>query len=312
MKIILKIKKLTGIIRDKFIFVSKQIILPGFQGIPLYDVVVFFFKGINKSSLISRANSISFTFLLAIFPGILFFFTLIPYIPIENLQQTIMDTLQNALPEDAYNTVKDTIVGIVSLHHGGLLSIGFFIALYFSTNGMMGIMKAFNRTSHTIETRSNFKLRLISLLLVVIITVIVVFSAALLISTNYIIKYLAEVGKLESEFTALLISSGKWIVTLLMAFTAISTIYYLAPASRKDFKFISAGSSLATFLSFLFILGFNFYIEHFSQYNELYGSIGTLIILMLWINLNAIVLLIGFELNASIVDAKRRKKKTIN
>lgn len=303
-----QIKEFIIQIKEKLIHLSRKIVLPGFEGLPLYDVVVFFFRGIKQSSLISRANALSFTFLLAIFPAIIFFFTLIPYIPVENLQQTIMDTLQDAIPEHTFITVKETITGIISLHNGGLLSFGFLVAMYFSTNGMMGLMKAFNRTSHTIETRSNFKLRLISLALVVIVALIVIISATLLISTKFIIDYLETNGLTEGGLNTFLISTGKWVITLLMIFIAISTIYYLAPASRKHFRFISAGSSLATVLSLLFIIGFNFYIDHFGQYNKLYGSLGTLIILMLWINLNAIVLLIGFELNASIVDVKKSRK----
>ncbi len=292
-------------LKGKIVLLSKKIVLPGFEGMPLYDVVVFFFKGIRQSSLISRANALSFTFLLALFPGILFFFTLIPYIPIENLQETIMSYIHSALPENVYATVEETINNIVSQHHGGLLSLGFFVSIYFSTQGMMGLMKAFNRTSHTLETRSNFKLRLLSILMVFIMTLIIIIAAALLISSGYIIHYLEATNTLKSEVTRFLMEAGKWIITLFIIFTAISLVYYLAPAAKRYFRFISAGSTLATVLSFLFILGFNYYIENFGQYNKLYGSIGTLVILMLWINLNAIVVLIGFELNASILDAKQ-------
>jgi len=295
-------------LKGKLIKYSKKLILPGFDGMPLYDVVLFFFKGINQSSLISRANAISFTFMLAIFPGIIFFFTLIPYIPVENLHQTILNTLQDAVPQHTFDTIKDTISGIVSLHNGGLLSFGFLVALYFSTNGMLGLMKAFNRTSHTIETRSSFRLRVISLILVIVVTLIVIISATLLISTRFIIEYLEESGILKGNLNVIFIDLGKWVITLLMIFTAISTIYYLAPASARHFRFISAGSTLSTILSLLFIIGFNFYIDNFGNYNEVYGSLGTLIVLMLWVNLNAIVLLIGFELNASISDAKLSKK----
>jgi len=288
---------------------AKKIYLPGFEGVPLYDVIVFFFRGIRKSSLISRANSLSFTFLLAIFPAIIFFFTLIPYIPIENLQLTIMEMIRNALPDDAYNTVKSTIEDILEHHDSGLLSFGFIFALFFSTSGMMGIMKAFNRSSHTLETRSDFKLRLISVLLVLIISNIVLLAMSILIFTNVVLNYLVSENILRSETTYYLIMAGKWIIVMIMVFTAISFTYYLAPAKKRYFKFISAGSTLATLLTLIFTYGFNYYINHFSQYNKFYGSIGTLIILMPWVNLNAIVLLIGFELNASIYDAKKIKDR---
>lgn len=300
-------RKLYDPLEAVIVRLAKKIILPGFDGLPLYDVVIFFFRGINQSSLISRANSLSFTFLLGIFPAILFFFTLIPYIPIENLHITILETLKNALPEHTYTTVKDTIEGIVQQHNGGLLSFGFLFSLYFSSNGMLGVMKAFNRTSHTIETRSFFKIRFVSVILVLLVTTLLIISASSLVGTSIFLNYLADKQVIKSDFTYILINIAKWFIILIMSFTAISFIYYMAPANRKNFRFISAGSTLATILSFIFIIGFNYYIDSFAQYNKLYGSIGTLIILMLWINLNAIVLLIGFELNASIFVAKRKR-----
>lgn len=290
---------------------ARKIILPGFDGIPLYDVILFFFKGIRKSSLISRANSLSFTFMLAIFPAIIFVFTLIPYIPIDNLQETILNSLSNIMPENAFKTVESTIRDLVSLHRGGLLSLGFFLAIYFSSNGVMGIMKAFNRTSHTIETRSKLMLIVISILLVLIIVSIMLVATSLLIFASYLIKHYASEGFYDDSLTSTLINIGKWIFTYLLIFIVISFIYYLAPAGKRHFRFISAGSTLATLLSLVFIMGFNYYIDNFAQYNKLYGSLGTLIILMLWINLNAIALLIGFELNASILDAKRKGIKNI-
>lgn len=307
LKIISSIKFFFDSLEKVVVKYSKKIALPGFDGVPLYDVVIFFFKGINKSSLTSRANSISFTFLLGVFPAILFFFTLIPYIPIADLQSTILESLKNALPAHTYFTVEETIEEIVKQEHVSLLSIGFLFSIYFSSNGMLGIIKAFNRSSHTVESRSFFKIRFVAVILVIIVTILIILASSLLIGTSITLNYLESKNIIKSEFTFILINLGKWIITLIMIFTAISFIYFLAPANRKKVKFISAGSTLATFLSLLSIIGFNFYIENFTHYNKLYGSIGTLIILMLWINLNANVLLIGFELNASIYEAKEKK-----
>jgi len=303
-KIILKLKIIWG----KITSISSRLILPGFEGMSLYDVSSFFFKGIRKSSIIIRANSLSYIFLMSIFPAILFFFTLIAYIPIDNLHTTIMETLKQAFPENAYLTVKNTIEDILKHQNSGLLSIGFLLTMYFANNGMIGLIKAFNQTSHTIESRSSFKLHLTSILLIFIVTTIIILSISLLIFTSFAIKYFVSEGILTNDLTIYLYSAGKWIIIFVMVLSMISFIYYLAPAKERYFKFISAGSTLATILSLLFIFGFKYYIDHFSRYNKLYGSIGTLIVLMLWINLNALVLLIGYELNASIHDAKIQKK----
>lgn len=303
-KIILKLKIIWG----KITSISSRLILPGFEGMSLYDVSSFFFKGIRKSSIIIRANSLSYIFLMSIFPAILFFFTLIAYIPIDNLHTTIMETLKQAFPENAYLTVKNTIEDILKHQNSGLLSIGFLLTMYFANNGMIGLIKAFNQTSHTIESRSSFKLHLTSISLIFIVTTIIILSISLLIFTSFAIKYFVSEGILTNDLTIYLYSAGKWIIIFVMVLSMISFIYYLAPAKERYFKFISAGSTLATILSLLFIFGFKYYIDHFSRYNKLYGSIGTLIVLMLWINLNALVLLIGYELNASIHDAKIQKK----
>lgn len=291
------------------IIIGKRIIIPGFEGISLYYTAVFFVGGLKKGSLVIRANSVAFSFLLALFPTIIFFFSLIPFIPINNLHENIMLSISNALPDKVYLYIAQTIDEIIGQQRGDLLSLGFFLAIYFSSNGVMGLMKAFNMTSHIVETRSKRELILVSLFLVLIIALILIVSTAMLIYSSWLIKYLHAEGLVNARITFILIEAAKWIILMLMIFIMISTIYYLAPAGKRPFKFISAGSTLATLMSVIFMMAFNYYINKFGQYNKLYGSLGTLIIMMLWINFNAIVLLIGYELNASIHEANVVKEE---
>jgi membrane protein len=284
---------------------SKKLVLPGFDGLPLYNVASFFTKGLYEGYITSRASAISFNFFLAIFPSLIFIFTIIPFIPIENFQTTLLALIHDFVPKTAYETIKETVEDIVTRPRGGLLSIGFILTLYFSTNGINSLMEAFNNTYHTIETRSVFRQRLISALLVFILSVLLIISIGLMTLGPVILSVIIPEKILESTFYSILILMLTWLVTLSTLFFAISFIYYLAPARRRDFRFISAGSSLATFLVILTTLGFNFYVDNFSKYNVLYGSIGTLMVVLLWIYFNAISLLIGFELNASIFNAKR-------
>ncbi|RLD77834.1 MAG: YihY/virulence factor BrkB family protein [Bacteroidetes bacterium] len=288
---------------------GRKFTLPGFEKMPIYDVVQFFFHGIRKSSLLSRANSLSFTFTLAIFPMILFFFTLIPYVPVAGLQESILNALSNVLPDQVYSFLHSTITEIVSKQSGGWLSLGFFMAFYFSNSGVIGIMKAFNRSAHAIETRSWWKMHMVSLGLQLILITIILIAAALLIFTPIFLHYISENSIVTSGFAIIMIQIAKWLILALLVFLSLSFIYYLAPAGKRVFRFISPGSMLATILALIFIALFNLYIDHFAQYNKLYGSIGTIIILMLYININAIALLIGFELNASIYDAQMRRRK---
>jgi len=286
-----------------------RVTLPGFRGMPIYDVVQFFFRGIQKSSLLARANSLSFTFTLAIFPMILFFFTIIPYIPVDGLQDSILSALYNVMPGQVYGFLEKTITEIVSKQSGGWLSLGFFMAFYFSNSGVIGIMKAFNRSAHTMETRSWFKMHLVSLGIQLILITIIITAAALLILTPVLLNYISDNSIITNDFTIIMIRIAKWIILGLLMFLSLSVLFYLAPAGKRVFRFFSPGSTLATLLALVFIALFNLYIDNFARYNELYGSIGTIIILMLYININAIALLIGFELNASIYDAKRNWDK---
>jgi membrane protein len=277
---------------------------------PIYDVVQFFFRGIRQSSLLARANSLSFTFTLAIFPMILFFFTIIPYIPVDGLQDSILSALYNVMPEQVYGFLEKTITEIVSKQSGGWLSLGFFMAFYFSNSGVIGIMKAFNRSAHTMETRSWFKMHLVSLGIQLILITIIIIAAALLILTPVLLNYISDNSIITNDFTLIMISIAKWVILGLLMFLSLSVLFYLAPAGKRVFRFFSPGSTLATLLALVFIALFNLYIDNFARYNELYGSIGTIIILMLYININAIALLIGFELNASIYDAHKSGSNT--
>lgn len=288
--------------------VSRKIVLPGFDGLPLYDVAVFFIKGINEGFLTSRASAVSFNFFLAIFPTLLFLFTIIPFIPITDFQPTLLGFIRDLIPTSAYETVRETVEDIVTRHHGGLLSLGFILSLYFSTNGVNSLIEGFNSTYHTIETRPWLKQRLISLVLVLIFSFLLVIAIGLMVSGEIVVSILLPESIEKSGFYVLLIGLLRWTVIVAAIFFAISFLYYLAPAKRRHFRFISAGSSMATLMIVLTMLGFNWYVDNFSRYNLLYGSIGTLLIVLLWIYFNSFSLLIGFELNASILNVKKERK----
>lgn len=286
---------------------TKRITIPGFDGLPIYDVARFFFKGISKGSLAPRASSIAFSFFLALFPMIIVFFTLIPFIPITNFQELLLNFINNIIPDQAEPFFNSTLIDIIKRPRGQLLSLTFILAIVFATNGINSIIEAFNSTYHTMESRSWIKQKLISTLLFFIISFILIISIVLLTTSSYLLEFLVERKILTSQITVYLLIVGKWLILIAMFFFTISFIYYLGPAKSSKFRFISAGSSLATALTLIATLGFNFYVSNFSSYNALYGSIGTLLIVLIWIYFNAIILLIGFELNASIHIARKGK-----
>ncbi len=283
---------------------SKKLSLPGLDNIPLYDVAVFFFRGLLKGAITTRASAVAFSFYLAIFPAIIFVFTLIPYIPVDNFQENLISLLQDLMPTNAYLTFKDILEDIITQPRGGLLSFGFVLALLFSTNGFSSLIDAFNATYHDVETRSWFAQRLISIYLVIIIFVLS-FAAVLLITLGQqALELLLFHDFLQDSFSKFLFWFGKWVVVIALLLFAYSFLYYLGPVRKKGWRFISAGSTLATVFSIIISIGFSFYINNFGNYNTLYGSIGTILVILMWLYLNSVALLIGFELNASIRDAR--------
>jgi membrane protein len=170
------------------------------------------------------------------------------------------------------------------------------------------LMEAFNNTYHTIETRSWIKVRLISFFLILTISAMLIVSIGLITFGPVLLDWSLPEQIHSGGFYIFLVIAGKWLVVLALLFFAISLLYYMAPAKRRHFRFISAGSTLATLLVILTTFGFNYYVDNFSRYNILYGSIGTLMVILLWIYFNAISLLLGFDLNASIYYAKQSQK----
>lgn len=286
---------------------SRMLVLPGFEGMSLYVVTKFFIKGILQGALNIRAQSLAFSFFLALFPSIIFLFTLIPYIPINGFQDSLFNLLQTLLPESAFEATEETIADIIKNQRGGLLSIGFVSALLFSTNGFNAMINAFNETYHNIETRTPLQQRLVAIFMVFVTTILLSLAIGLIVLSELGLRYLTDKGQL----TYYLLLFGKWFVLVALCFAFISFNYYLGPKRKAGFRFFSPGSILATFLTIITSVLFAYYVNNFSNYNKLYGSIGTLIVIMLWLFINSLILLIGFDLNASIVTAKRQQGNNV-
>src|ERR1035437_4581510 len=286
---------------------SKRIILPGFEGLSLYIVTKFFFHGLRNGALNMRASSLAFSFFLALFPSIIFAFTLFRSIPIEHFQLSLFKLLQNILPKSAFIATEDTILDIIKKQRSGLLSLGFLSALYFSTNGFNALINAFNETYHQIETRNFLMQRLVSLVMVIVNTLMIGIAISLII--------FSEIGLHKIIHTSTIayysIVFGKWIILFVLSFCLISFNYYMGPKIKKGWRFFSAGSTFSTVFIVIASLLFSYYVNNSGKYNKLYGSIGTLIVVMMWIYINSLILLLGFDLNASIHSAKRNLGKLL-
>ena len=276
--------------------------LPGFEGVPLYDVIKFFYRQVKTVGLTERTSAVAYNFIMAIPPAFLFLFTLIPHLPFfktRDVHRQVTLLIKDMIPADAYN--KNIISFIDSTFFSGtqvygLLSFGLLLSLFFASNAMMGIMRSFNKNYIDFKKRKGLHNRWIAIRLTSLIFCLVLGCLILLMTQNQVLKWFG----LKNRDWREVIFYVRWIFIVAMVFFSISFIYKYAPAVHKRWKLISPGSILATFLCLLASLGFSAFVNNFAKYNLLYGSIGTIIMLMALIYINSLALLIGFELNVSI------------
>ena len=299
------------LLSDKNINRIKSFTIPGFEGVPLITVLRFFYKEMMQDGVVTRASSISFFFILSVFPGLIFLLTLIPYIPVKNLITNLLLNIKSVLHNDgAYEVVRTIVNDISSKPHSGLLSIGFLLSIYSAMGGVKAMISAFNKSyEHTFKKRNIFQTNWVALKLTIMLTVMLLASLILIVMQQNLFKWLFDLMHIKSTSAKNIIAFIHFIIVVALLFFTLSTLYYYGPAVKKRFKFISAGSTLATMLFILTSWGFSYFVNHFGAYNKLYGSIGSIIVIMLWIYFNAIVILIGFELNASIALSKNRFKE---
>lgn len=287
---------------------TKYIAFPGFKPISLYTVLVFFFEEINTGTVTNKASTLAYVFMLAIFPATIFVFTLIPYIPINHFQDNLLSILSQVMPHDAYNALESTITDIVKKQNGKLFSFGFLTTLFFATNGVDTLIQSFNKSSLLEETRGYFHRRWVALVLTVVISISLLVAVAIMIAGHKILVFMQSHIASTAHAWIIVIALLRWIMVIIIFFFTVSVLYRYGPAHKQRWKFLSPGSIVATLLAVLTSLGFTYYINNFASYNKIYGSIGTLIVVMIWLYLNSLIILIGFELNASIELSKRSIK----
>jgi membrane protein len=308
-----------------FILVKKlvnfldNIYLPGFQGASLYSVFQFFFKGIISPKFNLYAGSLSWNFFLAIFPSLIFLFTLIAYIHIPgfNLQKSILLQMDFFLPDDAYKIVRTTVRDIISHQRSGLLSFGFLSALYFASNGVFSMMLAFDSNFNEGEKkkRNFFQKRGKSILITLGISMLILLALSVLISGNLLSVWIIKMKLINKAVMLVFVTVVQFITLSTLVFFIMSALYYFGHSAKERWKFFSPGAIVSTVLSLLATYAFSHYVDGFDSYNKLYGSIGAIIVLMLIIYFNTLCILVGFELNKSIttvVKIAQEKRKLEN
>ncbi len=287
--------------------IGKEVKIPGLEGLSLYDVIEMYIIGIVKGALTTRAGGIAFSFFMAIFPFLLFILTLIPYIPVDGFQEGLFDLIREGLPPKTFDAVDGVIKDILNNQYGGLLSFGFLTSIFLMTNGVNAIFGGFEYSYHVQEFRNVFKTYLVSLAVSLLMSFFLIIVVCLVVLYQIALSKIDEIGWFDTGELNLFYL-GRGFLFLVMIYTIVYLLFRYGTKQGSTIKFFSAGAFLTTVVSLFTFYLFGIYVLEFAKYNQLYGSIGTLLILMLFVWLNAIVLLLGFELNASIYQLKRRNK----
>ncbi len=274
--------------------------------VSIYKILENLFSNINNDDILHKASSVAFSFTLAVFPAIIFLFSLIPYVPIPNIRTNIIELVgEVAMLEQIGQTIHD----VISKPRGDLLSFSVLLSLFLSTNGMMELAQTFNKIYKTIENRGYWFTRFIATFLTIILAVALFLAIILLTVGNSLLNFLVENGFLSESILLYSLLTFKFIILFVLFLFTVSIIYYFAPALHNRWKFVSIGSVIATLFSILVSYLFSHYISNFGTYNKLYGSIGAMIAMMVWIYFISIILLIGFEVNASIDQAAQQQEE---
>lgn len=283
---------------------TKKIKLPWLEGLSLYDLLEIYIVGIVEGAISYRAGAIAFSFFMALFPFALFILNLIPYIPIEGFQQDFLKFLEESVPPNTYEAIASIINDILNNSYKGLLSSGFILSIFLMANGLNAILGGFENSHHVILKRGFLSQYAVALGMSVILSLLLIVTVA----TTVIFEVFIQSIKLDNVFNNNIkfIEIGRYGFLMLMILITSSILLKFGTRETSNNSFISIGSVFTTVLIILSSYFFGIWVVKFSKYNELYGSIGTLLIMMFYIWLNCMILLLGFELNASINRLKRR------
>ncbi|RIW17177.1 YihY/virulence factor BrkB family protein [Algoriphagus lacus] len=281
----------------------------------LYQVSRIFIQQLKKDDINERAGSMAFSYTIALFPLLLFLLNLIPYLqdffPMVTTEN-ILHFVQSIMPPDIYKNIETTLMDIVSKPRQSLLSFGFFFALFASTQGVLSMMTSFNSVYRTKENRSYFMSHMVAVSIVFALVITVILASSVMIIGSLMIDALGELQVFNSNFMVFLFNTLKFFVLLAVFYLTSAYIFRFAPAVHDKWHFFSIGAQLAGLLITISFYGFIFYLENFASYNKLYGSIGTLIGLMLWLWITSLIILVCFEVNVSLDLAEDKQKEREN
>ncbi|MAN59172.1 MAG: ribonuclease BN [Flavobacteriaceae bacterium] len=286
---------------------SKKVKIPGAEGLTLYNLMDIYGTGIIQGTFTSRAGSIAFSFFVAIFPFLLFILNLIPMVPIEGFQTRFLIFIEGLLPPQTTDFFYPVIADIAVNPRGGLLSFSFLLSLFLASNGVSAIFTGFEYSYHVTINRTFFRQYMVAIVVSIFLALLLLITVGVILYGEYLINDLT--GRAYIQNDVLWISALQITVFAVMIYVIIATLYYYGTKEGKESRFFSIGALITTLLFMLTTYLFGIYINNFSTYNELYGSIGALLIMMFYIWINSNLLLLGFELNISLQRLRDKSEK---
>ena len=282
----------------------KTVKLKWLEGLSLYELMEIYIVGIAEGAVTYRAAAIAFSFFMALFPFALFILNLIPYIPIEGFQADFLRFVEESVPPRTYDAIATIINDILNNSHSGLLSSGFLLSIFVMANGLNSVLGGFETSQHVLVKRGFFRQYFVALALSLLLSFLLLFTVAIIVVFEVIIQSSSIQDVLSDKIP--LIVWGRYVFLMMMILFTSSIMLKFGTKHTGKRSFISIGSVFTTILIILSSYAFGIWAVKFSKYNELYGSIGTLLILMFYIWLNCVILLLGFELNAAVNRIKRK------
>ena len=288
---------------------TKGISLPWLSGLSFYDLLELYIIGIAQGAISYRAASVAWSFFMALFPFALFILNLIPYIPIQNFQQDFLQFVEESVPPNTYDAIANIINDILNNSHSGLLSWGIVLAILLMANGLNAILGGFETSKHVIIKRGFFRQYAVSIGMSLLLSFILIITIASIVVFEVFIQKTKIQDVLSDNIPLLLM--GRYAFVISMILIGVSILFKFGTKREKERSFISIGSVFTTILVIISSYFFGIWVVKFSKYNELYGSIGTLLIMMFYIWINCMILLLGFELNGTINKLKRKTHRNI-
>lgn len=286
---------------------AKRIVIPGFQEVNLFQVVQFLFKQLNTIGLYDRASAISFNLIMALPAAFLFLFSIIPYFPKSfKIKKQILSIFKDISPNTStYRFILDIINDLLS-QHVGIFSFGFLLLLFYASNAMTGIIRSFDKS--IMQNKPFFLHQRMRALRLTLILILLVFASLLvLIGQDQLTSILREVFDIKRKAILPYWNLIRWAIIILLLFYGNAFIYKFAPHVKEKWPLLSPGSILSTTLMLVTTLGFSYWVNNFGSYSKIYGSIGTVLVVMTLLYINSLILLIGFELNVSIEKLRKEQ-----